>query len=603
MLSDLILLPLAFWSAIALRLGTFDFPVKPIGYIFLIIGISTIPIFLRLGLYRAVIRFFDEKIIFTIILGVSLSAVFISAAVFMFQASGLPRSSIIIYWVLSVLYITTSRYLARGLIRSIERRSRPRQRIAIYGAGRAGLQTALALFSSNEFLPVLFFDDNSELQGSSIVGLRVHNPENAFDILEANSCDQLLFAIPSVKMKRRKEIIQRFAQRGIELKTIPGISEIVVGTIKIDDIREVGIEDLLGRDPVPPDENLIMQNIKNKVVMVTGAGGSIGSELCRQIILRDPRKIVLIEMSEFALYSLVTELKENHHSSNIIAALGSITDKRFLSSVIKEHGVQTLYHAAAYKHVPIVESNIIAGVLNNVFGTLRTAQAALAAGVENFVLISTDKAVRPTNVMGATKRVAEMILQALAVGPNNKTVFSMVRFGNVLGSSGSVVPLFKSQIKKGGPITVTHPDITRYFMTIPEATELVLQAGSMSQGGDLFVLDMGEPVRILDLARKMIQLSGYVVQDEQNINGDIAIEFVGLRPGEKLYEELLIGENVSQTKHPRIMWAQEEFIPMELLDDLLNSLLQCCKNGEVDEIPKLLKLIVKEYNSSNFKLV
>ena len=595
MWSDCLLLPLAFWSAIALRLGTFDFAVEPYKYVFLLIPLVTIPIFLRIGLYRAVIRFFDEKIIFTIILGASLSVLIITAATFMMQVQGLPRSSILIYWFLSVVYITSSRYLARGFVRSIERKSRSREKVAIYGAGSAGLQTALALFSSPELVPILFFDDNPDIQGSSMAGLRVYNPDDAIEILEQFECDQLLFAIPSVKMKRRKDIIQRFEQKGIKLKTIPGINEIVVGKIRMDDIREVGIEDLLGRDPVPPNEDLIQTYVTDKVVMVTGAGGSIGSELVKQILLRKPKKIILFEMSEFSLYCLQSEIKTDFNEAVVVSVLGTVLDQQFLESTIKKHSVDTLYHAAAYKHVPIVEANIISGVQNNVFGTLKTALAAKSCGVRNFVLISTDKAVRPTNVMGATKRIAEMILQALANDPGNKTIYSMVRFGNVLGSSGSVVPLFTEQIKNGGPVTVTHKDITRYFMTIPEATELVLQAAAMSDGGDLFLLDMGEPVKIHELAKKMIHLSGYTLQTEENPNGDIAIHFIGLRPGEKLFEELLIGDDASPTQHPRIMKANEEFIDLITLSKMLEELNKNCELGRTEFVLKNIRSIVKEY--------
>lgn len=596
--ADLVLIPFALWSAIALRLGSFDVPVENIWWVFVLIPLFTLPLFLRLGLYRAVIRYFDEKIILTIVVGVTLSVLLMTAVVFLSQTYGVPRSSIVIYWVICVTYITLSRYMARGLMRQIERKERRRQKVAIYGAGRSGLQTALSMLQSPDYNPVLFFDDNPELQGRTVAGIRVYKPEKAIELMAEHDCYQLLFAIPSASLQQRQKIIRQFEQKNIQMKIIPGLSSIVDGKVKIESIREVGVEDLLGRDPVPPDEQLIQRIISNKVILVTGGGGSIGSELCRQILKRQPQKLIIYERSEFLLYNIDKELDSLKKDIQIVPILGDILDTEKLTSVLNNHQVESLYHAAAYKHVPLVELNMNAGIENNILGTLSVLKAVESSQVKNFTLISTDKAVRPTNVMGASKRVAEMCVQMTAEKDkqNENTIFSMVRFGNVLGSSGSVVPLFKEQIKAGGPVTVTHPEITRYFMTIPEACELVLQAAAMAKGGDLFVLDMGAPVKILDMAKNMILLSGFSVRDQLNPEGDIAIEFVGLRSGEKLYEELLIGNNVSVTAHPRIMRAQEKFLSANELATHLENLEKYCNQDDQKNLVEELKKLVPEFS-------
>lgn len=601
LLCDVILLPLALWSAVALRLGTFAPDVSQFWWVFFVIPFVTVPIFIRFGLYRAVIRYMDDKIIYTVIYGVSLSVLMLMAVVVMTKLVALPRSSIVIFWIIAIAYIAASRFVARGLIRTIETKKDRKQNVAIYGAGRAGLQTALALVSGREYRPVAFFDDNKELQGTSLVGLRVYDPKDALEIMEQKGCEQLLIAIPSSSRAVRKEIISRFEGKNIILKILPGLGDLVEGKVRIEDIREVGVEDLLGRDPVPPFEDLLSSCIKDRVVLVTGAGGSIGSELCRQILLNSPTKIILFERSEFALYKIEQELYKLHPEAAIISVLGDVLDQEHLEKLMTAHGVQTVYHAAAYKHVPLVEANADAGILNNVFGTRSAAKAAMGARVLNFVLISTDKAVRPTNVMGASKRLAELVLQGLAKEPGHSTRFCMVRFGNVLGSSGSVVPLFKEQIQVGGPVTVTHPEVTRYFMTIPEAAQLVLQAGSMGKGGDVFVLDMGEPVKIVDLAKKMIELSGLEVKDPNTGAGDIEIRFVGLRPGEKLYEELLIGDNVTWTKHPRIMRAEEHSLESGFLVARLIELQRACADGDVKALRGLLRELVAEYRPEGEK--
>lgn len=599
LICDVVLLPLALWSAVALRIGSVNPDVSSYLWLFFAVPFVTVPIFIRIGLYRAVIRYLDDKIIYTVIYGVTLSVLLLLAVVVMGRATALPRSSVIIYWVIAVAYIVSSRFIARGLMRSLERIEDHRQPVAIYGAGRAGLQTAIALLSGPEYRPVAFFDDNEELRGRNVAGIRVHDPEDALEVMAVNNCRQLLIAMPSATRTRRKEIIQKFEGKDIVLKTLPGMGELVNGRVRIEDIRDVGVEDLLGRDPVPPFQDLIASCILDRSVLVTGAGGSIGSELCRQIVQNGPQKIILFEQNEFALYKIEQELRRNYAYLEIHSVLGDVLNKEHLLKVMSQYRVQTVYHAAAYKHVPLVEANIIPGVRNNVFGTLTVAQASIESRVENFVLISTDKAVRPTNVMGASKRLSELVLQAIAKSERNPTRFTMVRFGNVLGSSGSVVPLFREQIRAGGPVTVTHPEVTRYFMTIPEAAQLVLQAGAMGKGGDVFVLDMGEPVKIVDLAKKMIELSGLEVRDSVTGTGDIAIEYVGLRPGEKLYEELLIGDNVEKTHHPRIMRAVEGMIEASILFPKLDLMKRACETGDVDKSKLLLKELVCEYKPAS----
>lgn len=599
LLCDVILLPLALWSAVALRLGTIHPPVEGYAWLFLVVPFITVPIFYRLGLYRAVIRFVDDKIIYTVISGVTLSVLLLMAVVVMGRVTELPRSSGIIYWVIASIYIALSRYVARGVIRTLEPKEDRKQRVAIYGAGRAGLQTALALMSSSEFRPVAFFDDNPELHGSSVAGVRVYPPKLAFEIMKDEDCNQLLIAMPSASRSRRREIIQKFEGKDVVLKTLPGIGELVYGTVRVEDIREVGVEDLLGRDPVPPYPDLITSCIAGRSVLVTGAGGSIGSELCRQIMQNSPKLLVLFEQSEYALYKIEQELRKHLSYVTVVPVLGDVLNLKHLENIVEKYDINTVYHAAAYKHVPLVEANVVAGLMNNVFGTMNAARAAIKKGVENFVLISTDKAVRPTNVMGASKRLSELVLQAFAKEVVSSTTrFTMVRFGNVLGSSGSVVPLFKEQIRMGGPVTVTHPEVTRYFMTIPEAAQLVLQAGAMGKGGDVFVLDMGEPVKIADLAKNMIELSGLEVRDLVSGKGDISIEFVGLRPGEKLYEELLIGENVERTHHPRIMRAVEGMVETSVLFTKLEQMKLACEVGDSDNAKILLKELVCEYKPS-----
>ncbi|MDH5379159.1 MAG: polysaccharide biosynthesis protein, partial [Gammaproteobacteria bacterium] len=460
--------------------------------------------------------------------------------------------------------------------------------IGIYGAGRAGVQLAKALLAGNQYQPAFFVDDNKDLHKNELFGIRVFSPKELEKLISEFEVEQVFLAIPSLTRQRRRLILDELESLSVQIKTLPGIEDIAAGRVTIDDIRNVDIEDLLGRDPVPPITDLLKKCIEGKSVLVTGAGGSIGSELCRQILGLKPTKIVLFENHEFSLYQIERELRNRRESSiEIVPILGTIMNKDLLRQVVEGHAISTIYHAAAYKHVPIVEFNPLEGVLNNVFGTRNVAEVARECRVETFVLISTDKAVRPTNIMGASKRLAELILQAMAL-ESKATRYVMVRFGNVLGSSGSVIPLFKEQIKKGGPITVTHPEVTRYFMTIPEAAQLVLQAGSMGSGGDVFVLDMGESVKIYELAKKMVHLSGMQVNCEETPDGEIAIEFTGLRPGEKLYEELLIGNNVSRTEHPRILRAEESYLSKSEIGLVLDLLIRSIDVHNVEDVRRIL---------------
>ena len=596
--TDFVVLLIAFWSAMVFRFETLSPDFSGYGWQMLLAPVLAIPIFIRLGLYRAVIRFMEDRVVFVVAGGVTLSVILLAALIALSHAPVFSRGVLGIYWLLAIVYVGMTRFLARSYFLRAERQQDSRKRVAIYGAGRSGTQLLYALRAGREYLPVAFFDDKSTIQQTELAGLRVYSPDYLPELLSAKEIDEVLLAIPSAGRSRRAAIISRLEALNCKVRLVPSMSEIVSGNLTADAVREVEIEDLLGRDTVAPDLTLLSRCVSGKVVLVSGAGGSIGSELCRQILRLQPIRLVLMELSEFALYTIEQELRSLCLKFNlkveIVALLGSVIHRQRNERIMKCFGVNTVYHAAAYKHVPLVEHNPIEGVRNNSVGTRRMAEAALAAGVETFVLVSTDKAVRPTNVMGASKRLSELILQGLS-RQGGVTRFCMVRFGNVLGSSGSVVPLFRKQIAAGGPITVTHPDITRYFMTIPEAAQLVIQAGSMGLGGEVFVLDMGQPVRIMDLAIRMIRLSGLTEQNDENPEGDIAIEIVGLRPGEKLYEELLIGENVEGTSHPLIMRAYEHELPWPWLDQRLSSLDAACQSFEYEKVLEMLAELVQEY--------
>jgi FlaA1/EpsC-like NDP-sugar epimerase len=599
--ADLFCLPLTLLVAIWLRHDGLSMSlISQYSWLILAAPVISIPIFIRLGLYRAVIRFIDHKIVYVVVGGVTLSLVLLAALATFLHLSSYSRGVFGIYWVSAILYVAASRFLARGYFLHVSGANGAvgAVRVAIYGAGQAGIQLASALRSVQDYVPVAFIDDKRELQGATIGGIKVYPSSTLADLIQQKKIKEVLLALPSQTRQRQKQILEKLEPLKIKIKVTPPIDSLINGELRLQDVRDIEIEDLLGRDAVVPDAQLISACITGKSVLVTGAGGSIGSELCRQIIALRPTRLVLLEMSEFALYSIKSELALLRTAlsmeTEVTPFLGSVLEQEKCKRILRTFAVDTVYHAAAYKHVPLVEHNPIEGIRNNVFGTLSIAQAAMSAGVKNFVLISTDKAVRPTNVMGSTKRLAELILQAFA-RQQAATRFCMVRFGNVLGSSGSVVPLFRKQIMAGGPITVTHPEITRYFMTIPEAAQLVLQAGAMGEGGDVFVLDMGEPIKIVDLATRMVHLSGLEVKTEATADDGIEIKYVGLRPGEKLYEELLIGENVEGTGHPLIMRAQEAEIPWPQLQGMLSELTHACDQFDYEEVRALLLRAVVGY--------
>ncbi|PRA28450.1 polysaccharide biosynthesis protein [Pseudomonas poae] len=624
---DVVLIWCALWLAFVVRLGIDEMSNPLVQHLWLFVSATlvAIPLYARFGLYRAVMRYFGNDALIAIIKAVSLSSLILGVIVYWYSnhKNVVPRSIIFNYWWLSVIMVGGLRLAMRQFFLGdwfaaaqhvpFTRRDDGLPRVAIYGAGAAGNQLVAALRIGRVMRPVAFIDDDCSISNRVISGLQVYKPKHIQKMIDVTGAQEILLAVPSSSRGRRREILGFLEGYPLHIRSVPGFMDLASGRVKVDDIQEVDIADLLGRDPVPAQSELLERCIKGKAVLVTGAGGSIGSELCRQILEMRPTCLVLFEHSEFNLYSILSELEQRvireALSVRLLPILGSVRDQSKIFDVLKTWRVDTVYHAAAYKHVPMVEHNIAEGVLNNVVGTLNTAQAALQAGVSNFVLISTDKAVRPTNVMGSTKRLAEMILQALSrelapvffgdsanISRVNKTRFVMVRFGNVLGSSGSVIPLFHKQIKSGGPLTVTHPKITRYFMTIPEAAQLVVQAGSMGRGGDVFVLDMGEPVKIAELAEKMIHLSGLSVRSENNFHGDIAIEFTGLRPGEKLYEELLIGDNVVATQHPMIMSANEDHLSWDVLKGKLTELLAAVDQDDYTRVRQLLRDTVSGYS-------
>jgi FlaA1/EpsC-like NDP-sugar epimerase len=594
---DFIAIIAALWLAFSLRYGVFYWPPQKQLWIFLLAPIIAIPIFIKAGLYRAIVRYIGMQALWTIIKATFLYALLFAVVVLLAGVEQVPRTVYGINALILTLFAGGSRMMARwwfadsiaqSATNNANRRRTPP--VIIYGAGSSGAQMAAALKVSHQLNPVAFIDDSPNLHRQQINGLNVYSFSELSYLIEKFYVRDVLLAMPSISRSRRHQIIQLLEPYPVHVRTLPDLVDLAEGKVTVADIREVDIADLLGRESVEPQYDLLHANITNKTVMVTGAGGSIGSELCRQIIKLEPSQLVLYEVNEFGLYNIEKELKHLDFEVPIISILGTVLNQTRLESVCKRFNVNTIYHAAAYKHVPMVEKNTTEGVRNNVFGTLCCAKAAIATKVETFVLISTDKAVRPTNTMGASKRFAELVLQGLAA-ENAYTRFTMVRFGNVLGSSGSVVPLFREQIANGGPVTVTDSRIIRYFMTIPEAAELVIQAGAMGEGGDVFVLDMGEPIRIVELAKRMIHLSGFVEKDEGHPDGDIEITYTGLRPGEKLYEELLIGDNVSDTKHQRIMRAQEKVIVWEKLTVILSELEQANEKDDYQAV----RLLLEEY--------
>ena len=610
---------IAMWLAFTLRLDTMHWPSGLQWLVYVMGPALALPIFIRMGLYRAIFRYTGIAALITTGKAVTLYGAILLSILLAAQWEGVPRSVGVLQPVILLLMVGASRAL--GWFWLAGRPENATHRLLIYGAGNAGAQTAAAMQNMRQYQLMGFLDDDPKKTGSTINGVRVSSPSNLPELIEQLNITDVLLALPSTTRQRRHQIIQNLGRSAVRVRTLPGLSDLASGRVSVTDFQELDVEDLLGREPVAAQHGLLGNNgLTGQVVLVTGAGGSIGSELCRQIVNKGPAKLLLVDHSEYALYAVHHELQalrdQGAHTCELVPLLTSVVNPHRIADICRKHRPSSIDHAAAYKHVPMVEANAGEGVINNVFGTLNMVRIALEYGAQNFVLVSTDKAVRPTNIMGASKRVAEQVLQAIAasrISPFEKalpegavpwscpTRLSMVRFGNVLGSSGSVIPLFRRQIKTGGPLTVTHPEVTRYFMTIPEAAQLVLQAGAMAEGGDLFLLDMGEPIRILDLARRMVALSGLTVRDAEHPQGDMAIEFTGLRPGEKLYEELLIGDNPLATAHPRIRRAREEFCQWSELQAALQPLQEAANANDEAALKRSLSLLVSGYQPDPMK--
>ncbi|PKO60838.1 MAG: polysaccharide biosynthesis protein [Betaproteobacteria bacterium HGW-Betaproteobacteria-18] len=599
---DIVLALMATWIAFALRL---DIPYWPSGaqwWVYLLAPTLFIPIFIRFGLYRAIFRYTGQAALQATGMAVLIYGGLLTAILVWQKWPGVPRSVGVLQPLVFLFLVGGSRAMARFWLADLHQaRTQCEGRLLIYGAGTAGVQTMVALRMSQQFVLVGFVDDDASKVGRNLNGVPVLAPSEVAQVVARQGITDILLALPSATRDRRNAILNSLQPLPVHIRSLPGLSDLASGRVTVQDFRELDVEDLLGRDPVPPDTALLARDLTAQVVLVTGAGGSIGGELTRQIVLQRPRQLLLLDHNEFGLYSIHQELQGICTGHNLdvelIPLLGSVANPDRLAAICDAYRPVTVYHAAAYKHVPMVEDNPGEGILNNVFGTLNMARAAQASGVKRFVLISTDKAVRPTNVMGASKRMAELVLQAMAA-QNPATCFTMVRFGNVLGSSGSVVPLFRRQLAEGGPITVTHTEVMRYFMTIPEAAQLVLQAGAMGQGGDVFVLDMGQPVKIMDLARRMVELSGLTLRDGAHPQGEIEIVVTGLRPGEKLYEELLIGDNPEPTAHARIMKAHEACLTWDALQPHLQALRQGAGQADIAAIKSVLQTCVQGYGEA-----
>ena len=587
--ADICFLLFAIWLSFALRLGdVWSDKLESNLWIFILIPVVSIPIFIKLGLYRSVLKFMGTKVIVTAFQAITITSLILGFVMMIFREADLPRTVILIFWCVSSILIVIGRFMFKGLLYSWDNYVNNRKPTIIYGAGSAGAQLVESLRKNHEYAPIAFIDDDVSKHGTFINFTKVYAFKELKNIIDKRNAKNILLAIPSLSANGKRDLLKKLSKYPVEVKLLPSLSSLVEGKISIENIRHVEVQDILGRVPVSPKSSLLKKNIQGKNILVTGAGGSIGSELCRQIIHLKPSKIVLFDHSEFNLYSIDFELNSLQiNDCEVLPILSDVTNLNMVKSVIEENKIDTIYHAAAYKHVPMVEKNIVEGVYNNAIGTYNVAMCAHECKVENMVLISTDKAVRPTNIMGASKRFSELILQGLNA-EKTKTCFSMVRFGNVLDSAGSVVPLFRKQIKEGGPVTVTHSKVTRYFMSIPEAVQLVLQAGAMAKGGDVFVLDMGEPVRILDLAYRMINLSGLSPITNENPEGDIKVVFTGLRLGEKLYEELLIGHDVIQSEHPQIMQANEAKLSWEDVQKSISVIMESHKNLNDENIRSLL---------------
>ena len=591
-LSDQFVLLFALSLAFVLRFGDMSeslYYMQTNWWLFVIIPIITTFFFIRSGLYRAVLKYIGVRLIITTFRATSLSYLFVILILFFYDPHQFPRSVLLTFWFISNVLLIISRFIFKGILYSWESFQNNKKNILIYGAGKAGVQISESLKKTNDYNVVGFIDDDLNKISTIVNSTEVFSFDDINILINKRSVKSLILAIPSAKQNQRQEILKKLSRYPLEVKSLPNLDDIENDLVTLEQIKFVEVDDILGREVVLPKKELLQKNIQNGNILITGAGGSIGAELSRQIKELKPSLVVLLDNSEFNLYNVHYELTITN-GVKVVPVLATVTNYNQIYNVIKKYKIDTIYHAAAYKHVPMVELNVVSGVYNNVIGTFNIAKAAKDLDVKNMVLISTDKAVRPTNVMGASKRLSEFILQAYAAEKSN-TCFSMVRFGNVIDSAGSVVPLFRDQIKKGGPVTVTHRNITRYFMSIPEAVQLVLQSGSMAKGGDVFVLDMGDPIKILDLAYRMIHLSGLKPIDNDNPDGDIQINFTGLRPGEKLYEELLIGDDVIQSKHPRIMQAREEKLTM---NDILK-FIEIIKKSRDTQDENLIKDLLQEY--------
>ena len=596
---DIGLCILCTWLAFYLRLEQF---VKINDVTTIAVEISVllaIPIFWLMGLYKTIFRFAGSSIIFTVFVATFVYSLLYFSVIGIYGIPAIPRSIGIIQPILLFLSISVTRIFIKFLYLTNFKKSKNKTNVLIYGAGSAGRQLLTSLESNIEMKVAGFLDDDPQFHRQKLLGQTVYDPLNVYELINKRNIDLVLLALPLITRQKRNQIINNLNKYNVTVKTLPSIKDIVDGKVSVSDIKDLSIEDLLSREQVQPNFELLSKNINSKVVMVTGAGGSIGSEISRQIIKLKLKKLILIESSEFALYKISEELKKLNQSKKIIPLLLNIQNQSKIEEVFKTFNIDTVYHAAAYKHVPLVEENICESAKNNVFGTFVLAQTALKYNISNFVLISSDKAVRATNIMGATKRLAEICVQSLYDNQNKQSKFAIVRFGNVLESSGSVIPKFKKQIKEGGPVSLTHPDVTRYFMTITEASQLVIQAGAMAEKCEVFVLDMGESVKIKDLIVKMIKLSGLSIKDEKNLDGDIEIKITGLRPGEKLYEELLIGDNTQKTYHEKIQKAQDPFIPFNKLKIDLDHLSNLIEENKVEEVKNMLSNLVTSYQSNS----
>jgi FlaA1/EpsC-like NDP-sugar epimerase len=600
MFADAVMLPTALWVSVVLRYGDLYKDMASFWWMFALAALVGVSALYKFGFYRAIVRYIGPSSMIPVIQGVTISTLAIMLAAYLGKVEGLPRSAPVIFWFISILMVGGSRLVIRAYFYGWQNNYLTREPVAIYGAGDSGAQLAVTLLAGSQYMPVAFVDDNRELRRNVIHGVRVYDSAHVDQLITDFGVKQVFLAMPSASIEQRSRILNDLALLPVQVKTVPSFSDLILGAASVNEVREIEISDLLGREMVPAAQDLLESSVKNKAVLVTGAGGTIGSELCRQIVGLGPKRLVLFDNSEYSLYRIETELREGDDNIDLLVLLGSILNEEYLSKVMNNFEIDTVYHAAAFKHVPMVEANVIEGVRNNVVGTWNVVKSARRNLVAEMVLVSSDKAVRPTNVMGATKRLCELIVQAYASESSSeaeKTRYSIVRFGNVLRSSGSVVPLFERQIKSGGPVTVTHKETTRYFMTASEAAELVIQAGALAEGGELFVLDMGEPVSIYELAVKMIHLHGKALASENDSEDKIAIELIGLRPGEKLHEELIIGQTITGTKHPKIMRAEEEHISFSEIVKLCENIVVACESADYKMIRSLL-----EENVSGYKM-